>query len=67
MSPRRLPEPGIKSSVYLTARQREALRALSERTLIPATQLIRVAIDYLLSHPDATIKAVQEQRYPPAG
>lgn len=67
MSPKRLREPGIKSSVYLTARQRDGLAALSDRTLIPVTQLIRVAIDYLLAHPDATIRAVQKERQPPQG
>lgn len=67
MSPKRLAEPAIKSSVYLTARQREGLAALSERTLIPVTQLIRVAIDYLLAHPEATIRAVQKERHPSQG
>ncbi len=67
MSPKRLREPSIKSSVYLTARQRESLSGLSERTLIPVTQLIRVAVDYLLAHPEATIRAVQRERHPPQG
>lgn len=67
MSPKRLREPSIKSSVYLPARQRQSLAALSERTLIPVTQLIRVAIDYLLAHPEATIRAVQRERHPPQG
>lgn len=67
MSPKRLGEPSFKTSVYLTARQREGLAALSERTLIPVTQLIRVAIDYLLAHPQATIRAVKRERRPPQG
>ena len=68
MSPKRLPEPGLKTSVYLTARQRQMLAGLSEGTLIPVSQLIRVAIDHLLAHPEATIRAVQrERRGPTAG
>jgi hypothetical protein len=63
MSPKRLREPGIKTSVYLTARQREELATLSERTLIPVTQLVRVALDYLLAHSDDTIRAIQRERH----
>ena len=62
MSPKPLREPGLKTSIYLSARQRQGLTALSERTLIPVTQLIRVALDYLLAHPEDTIRAVQQDR-----
>ena len=65
MSPKRLPEPGLKTSVYLTARQRQMLAALSEGTLIPVSQLIRVAIDHLLAHPEQTIQTVQRERHGP--
>ncbi len=64
MSPKPLREPSVKTSVHLTARQREGLSALSERTLIPVTWLIRVAIDHLLAHPEETIRAVQRERAP---
>jgi hypothetical protein len=67
MSPKPLREPSVKTSVHLSARQREGLSALSERTLIPVTRLIRVAIDHLLAHPEGTIRAVQRERLPPQG
>lgn len=49
-------ETPVKVSVYLTRRQREGLAALSGRTLLPVSHLIRRGVDYLLARPEEVLR-----------